>query len=156
MVSLFWNSAMIRGRDEVYAAAMPLRGTKRPPQLLMSAAYSLNFWDFQHFMVIIKPSSSSQVLGFDFQPKDPEDIYVALAALNGRAVPGTVLMRQLKKLPRNECWLVGYSKAEADAVEIAREFNKEWETNLRIGLHDCHDYTNSKNLFQTLCCILKN
>ncbi|KAG5109222.1 hypothetical protein JHK82_038445 [Glycine max] len=146
MVSLFWNSAMIRGRDEVYAAAMPLRGTKRPPQLLMSAAYSLNFWDFQHFMVIIKPSSSSQVLGFDFQPKDPEDIYVALAALNGRAVPGTVLMRQLKKLPRNECWLVGYSKAEADAVEIAREFNKEWETNLRIGLHDCHDYTNTPSL----------
>ncbi|KAH1211255.1 hypothetical protein GmHk_14G039746 [Glycine max] len=93
MVSLFWNSAMIRGRDEVYAAAMPLRATKRPPQLLMSAAYSLNFWDFQHFMVIIKPSSPSQ--------------------------------------------------AEADAVEIAREFNKEWETNLRIGLHDCHDYTNT-------------
>lgn len=61
MVSLFWNSAMIRGRDEVYAAAMPLRGTKRPPQLLMSAAYSLNLWDFQHFMVIIKPSSLSQV-----------------------------------------------------------------------------------------------
>lgn len=61
MVSLFWNSAMIRGRDEVYAAAMPLRATKRPPQLLMSAAYSLNFWDFQHFMVIIKPSSLSQV-----------------------------------------------------------------------------------------------
>ena len=46
-------------------------------------------------------------------------------------------MRQLKKLPRNKCWLVGYSKAEADAMEIAREFNKEWETNLRIGLHDC-------------------
>ncbi|XP_040865115.1 uncharacterized protein [Glycine max] len=81
------KTSMIRGRDEVYAAAMPLRATKRPPQLLMSAAYSLNFWDFQHFMVIIKPSSPSQVLGFDFQPKDPEDIYVALAALNGRAVP---------------------------------------------------------------------
>lgn len=62
-------------------------------------------------------------------------------------------MRQLKKLPRNKCWLVGYSKAEADAMEIAREFNKEWETNLRIGLHDCRDYTNSKNLFQTLCCL---
>ncbi|KAL2666202.1 hypothetical protein AAZX31_02G289300 [Glycine max] len=153
MVSLLSNSAMVRGRDEVYVAAMPLRATKGPPQLLMSAAYSLNLWDFQHFMVIIKPSSLSQVLVFDFQPKDPEDIYVALAALYGRAVPGTVLVRQLKKLPRNKCWLVGYSKAEADAMEIAREFNKEWETNLRIGLHDCRDYTNSKNLFQTLCCL---
>jgi len=29
-----------------------------------------------------------QVLVFDFQPKDPEDIYVAIAALYGRAVPG--------------------------------------------------------------------
>ncbi|RDX69960.1 hypothetical protein CR513_50858 [Mucuna pruriens] len=140
MVSLLSKSAMVRGIDEVYVAAMPLRATKGPPQLLMSAAYSLNFWDLQHFFVIIKPSSPSQVLVFDFQPKDPEDIYVALAALYGRAVPGAVLVRKLKKLPRNKCWLVGYS--EADAVEIAKEFNKKWETNLRIGLHDCRDYTN--------------
>lgn len=34
-----------------------------------------------------------QVLVFDFQPKDPEDIYVALAALNGRAVPGEINYR---------------------------------------------------------------
>ncbi|XP_027332961.1 uncharacterized protein LOC113847862 [Abrus precatorius] len=143
MESLSLKSAMLMGKDEVYVASMPLRATKGPPQLLMSAAYSLNFWDFQHFMVIIKPDSPSphsQVLVFDFQPKDPEDIYVALAALNGRAVRGTVRVRKLKKLPRNKCWLVGYS--EADTVEITREFNKKWETNLKIGLHDCRDYTN--------------
>ncbi|KAG2390668.1 uncharacterized protein HKW66_Vig0253940 [Vigna angularis] len=145
MASLFSNSPMVRGRDEVYVAAMPLRATKGPPQLLMSAAYSLNFWDLQHFMVIIKPYSPSQVLVFDFQPKDPEDIYVALAALYGTTVPGAVLVRKLQKLPRNKCWLVGYSTE--DAMEIAGEFNKKWETNLRIGLHDCRDYTNSKNLF---------
>jgi hypothetical protein len=29
-----------------------------------------------------------QVMVFDFQPKDPEDIYVALAGLSGRAIPG--------------------------------------------------------------------
>lgn len=45
------------GRDEVYVATMPLRATKGPPQLLMSAAYSLNLWDLQHLFVIIKPSS---------------------------------------------------------------------------------------------------
>ncbi|XP_061344140.1 uncharacterized protein LOC133290096 isoform X2 [Gastrolobium bilobum] len=143
MVSLLSNSAMVRGRDEVYVAAMPLRATKGPPQLLMSAAYSLNFWDLQHFMVIIKPCSPSlhsQVLVFDFQPKDPEDIYVALGVLSGRAVPGAILVRKLKKLPRSKCWLVGYSKA--DAVEIASEFNEKWETSLRIGLNDCRDYTN--------------
>ncbi|AET00968.2 hypothetical protein MtrunA17_Chr5g0447981 [Medicago truncatula] len=131
---------MVRGREEVYVAAMPLRASKGPPQLLMSAAYSLNIWDLQHFMVIIKPSSPSQVLVFDFQPKDPEDIYVALAVLSGRAVPGAVLVRKLKRLPRSKCWLVGY--AEADAVEIASEFNKKWETDLRIGVNDCRDYTN--------------
>ncbi|KAK7299833.1 hypothetical protein RJT34_10661 [Clitoria ternatea] len=135
------NSTVLRFRDEVYVAAMPLRAAKGPPQFLMSAAYSLNFWDFQHFMVIISPSPHSQVLVFDFQPKDPEDIYVAVTALYGKAVPGAVLVRKLKKVPRNKCWLVGYSKVD-DAVETAREFNKEWETNLRIGLHDCRDYTN--------------
>lgn len=88
MASLVSNTRMISARNEVYVAAMPLRATKGPPQLLMSAAYSLNLWDFQHLMVIIKPSSSSQVLVFDFQPKDPENIYVALSALFGRAVPG--------------------------------------------------------------------
>jgi hypothetical protein len=61
MVSVVSNTSMVRGREEVYVAAMPLRATKGPPQLLMSAAYSLNLWDFQHFMVIIKPSSPSQV-----------------------------------------------------------------------------------------------
>lgn len=53
------------GRDEVYVAAVPLRATKGPAQLLTSTAYSLNLWDLQHFMVIIKPSSPpphSQVL----------------------------------------------------------------------------------------------
>uniref|UniRef100_A0A0V0GXV3 Putative ovule protein n=1 Tax=Solanum chacoense TaxID=4108 RepID=A0A0V0GXV3_SOLCH len=77
-------------RDEVYVAAVPLRATKGPAQLLMSTAYSLNFWDLQHFMVIINPSSSlhSQVLVYDFQPQDPESIAVAVAALSGRNVPG--------------------------------------------------------------------
>ena len=58
------KSTMKRGKDEVYVAAVALRATKGPAQLFMSAAYSLNLWDLQHFMVIIKPSSpplSSQV-----------------------------------------------------------------------------------------------
>lgn len=58
MASVFANSAAAtRGRDEVYVAAVPLRATKGPAQLLMSSAYTLNVWDLQHFMVIIKPSS---------------------------------------------------------------------------------------------------
>ncbi|KAI4308441.1 hypothetical protein L6164_031518 [Bauhinia variegata] len=143
MASLFWNPTITSGRDEVYVAAMPLRAAKGPAQLAMSAAYSLNLWDLQHFMVILKSSSpppQSQVLVFDFQPQDPEDIFVAFAVLSGRSVPGAVLARKLKTLPRSKCWFVGYSKA--DAADIASAFNKNWDTSLRVGLHDCRDYTN--------------
>ncbi|KAL7216382.1 hypothetical protein ACSBR1_028345 [Camellia fascicularis] len=82
-----------RSRDQVYVAAVPLRAAKGPAQLIMSSAYSLNLWDLQHFMVLIKPSSSasspplSQTSVFDFQPQDPGNIYVALAALSGRKIP---------------------------------------------------------------------
>lgn len=64
------KTKMARGReDEVYVAAVPLRATKGPAQLLMSAAYSLNLWDLQHFMVLLKPHSPSpqfQVSDFSF------------------------------------------------------------------------------------------
>ncbi|KAG5606663.1 hypothetical protein H5410_028155 [Solanum commersonii] len=128
-------------RDEVYVAAVPLRATKGPAQLLMSTAYSLNFWDLQHFMVIINPSSlHSQVLVYDFQPQDPESIAVAVAALSGRNVPGVVLTRTLKKLPKRKCWFVGYS--ETDAMDAANRFNKGWHTDLRINHQDCRNYVN--------------
>ncbi|EXC34934.1 hypothetical protein L484_020051 [Morus notabilis] len=141
---------MARGRDEVYVAAVPLRATKGPAQLLMSAAYSLNLWDFQHFMVIIKPHSPPpqfQALVYDFQPKDPESVYVALEALSGRPVSGVVLTRTLSKLPKNKCWFVGPSKE--NAADKACEFNKNWEMNLRVGKHDCRDYTNGLVEFLT-------
>ncbi|KAF7831616.1 uncharacterized protein G2W53_013949 [Senna tora] len=54
---------------------------------------------------------------------------------------GAVLVRKMKKLPRSKCWFVGYSKEE-DGVGMASEFNKNWDSNLRVGVHDCRDYTN--------------
>ncbi|PON46506.1 PTB domain engulfment adapter [Parasponia andersonii] len=155
MASLLTKSTTTRGRDQVYVATVPLRATKGPPQLLMSAAYSLNLWDLQHFMVIIKPQSPppdfqvslpsklripTWVLVYDFQPKDPENIYVALEVLSGRPIPGAILTRKLSKLPRNKCWFVGSSKV--NATDMACEFNKNWGTDLRVGHHDCRDYTN--------------
>ncbi|KAK9663932.1 hypothetical protein RND81_14G007200 [Saponaria officinalis] len=129
-------------RDRVYIAAMPLRATKGPAQLLFSAAYSLNVWHLQHFMLILKPApSDSQGLVFDFQPQDPENIFVALAALSGRPVPGTILTRKIAKLPRKRCWYVGLSKLD-NGVEAAFEFSGNWPTDLRIGKHDCRHYTN--------------
>lgn len=54
-------------RDAVYVASVPLRAAKGPPQLLMSAAYSVGLWDLQHFMVAIKPAASqSKVWPFSF------------------------------------------------------------------------------------------
>nr|XP_009777889.1 PREDICTED: uncharacterized protein LOC104227350 isoform X2 [Nicotiana sylvestris] len=137
-------------RDEVYVAAVPLRATKGPAQLLMSTAYSFNLWDLQHFMVIINPNSSSlpsQALVYDFQPQDPESIAVAVAALSGRNVPGVVRMRTLKKLPTRKCWFAGYSKS--DAIDAANKFNKGWETDLRIKHHDCRNYANVEYLTGT-------
>ncbi|KAK3404365.1 hypothetical protein EUGRSUZ_K00670 [Eucalyptus grandis] len=137
------SPARIAGRDEVYVAAVPLRATKGPAQLLTSAAYSLKLWDFQHFMVIIRatsPPSDSQAFVFDFQPEDPENVYVALAALSGRSIPGTVLKRKLTKLPKERCWFVG--SCGEHALDVACKFSNHWETHLKIGHHDCRDYAN--------------
>ncbi|XP_068345386.1 uncharacterized protein [Pyrus communis] len=93
MGSQLIQPTVTKGRDEVYVAAVPLRATKGDAQLLTSAAYSLNLWNLLHFMVIIKPSSpppDCQAMVFDFQPKDPENIYVALAVLSGKAISGLV------------------------------------------------------------------
>ncbi|KAK6919254.1 hypothetical protein RJ641_015158 [Dillenia turbinata] len=78
-------------------------------------------------MVIIKPSSppQSQAFVFDFQPKDPEDMNVALAALLGREVPA---------LERYQDPVM--------AIDIVCKFNDRWQTGLRIRYHDCRDYTN--------------
>ncbi|MCL7022022.1 hypothetical protein MKW94_014293 [Papaver nudicaule] len=129
--------------DGIYVAAMPLRASKGPAQIVMSLTYSLNLWDLQHYMVIIKPNSpqpQSQAFVFDFQLQDPENINVAISALSGRRVPGAILVRKLAKLPNKKCWFVGYSSI--DSLSRANKFNEIWETDLRIGLHDCRDYTN--------------
>lgn len=78
-----FSGARCCSRDEVYVAAVALKG---PAQLL----FSLNLWDLQHFMVITKPSSSSYPLTvYDFQPQDPESIWLAAAALSHTKIPGT-------------------------------------------------------------------
>nr|GEV33131.1 hypothetical protein [Tanacetum cinerariifolium] len=46
--------------NDVYVAAVPLRAASGPPQLVMSAAYSLYVsWDLQHFMVLTTPASAT-------------------------------------------------------------------------------------------------
>ncbi|CAM8941251.1 unnamed protein product [Rhodiola kirilowii] len=82
----------------------------------------------------------TDVCAFDFQPIDPENIYVAMAALSGRPIPGVVLERKMERLPRTRCWFVG--QTDAGAIERSYVFNEGWESGLSIGSHDCRDYTN--------------
>ncbi|KAF6161942.1 hypothetical protein GIB67_014144 [Kingdonia uniflora] len=137
------KSPIPSNKDSIYVAAMPLRASKGPPQMLMSLAFSLNLRDLQHYMVIIKPYSSApqtQVHVFDFQPQIPENASVALSALSGKRVPGVIMLRKLSKLPERKCWLVGITKV--DGIDRAKIFNERWDTALKIGEHDCRDYTN--------------
>ncbi|KAD4179051.1 hypothetical protein R6Q59_022615 [Mikania micrantha] len=129
-------------RSDVFVAAVPLRATKGPPQLVLSTAYSLNLsWDLQHFMVLsISIHLPSQVLVFDFQPQDTESISVALAALSGRKIPGVLQTRKMKNLPKMRCWRVG--SCNVDVEEVMRKFNSSWDTDLIVGHHDCRHYTN--------------
>ncbi|KAG7578763.1 hypothetical protein ISN45_Aa03g029280 [Arabidopsis thaliana x Arabidopsis arenosa] len=132
MASLFTPSPTTTsaGGDAVYVAAVPLKAAAGPPQLIMSMAYSLNLSYLQHFMVIV----------FDFQPRNPESIEAAISVLSGNLIPGVVLERRLKKVPRQRCWLVGSCKG--NAMEMAIDFNNSWGTDLRVGVHDCRNYTN--------------
>ncbi|WCJ37456.1 hypothetical protein M5689_018592 [Euphorbia peplus] len=133
------NNNNKKKEEEVYVGALPLRASKGVPQLLMSTAYSLNLFHFQHFFVSLSHPQGYVV--FDFQPKDPDNIFTALAVLSGTPVPGDVLVRNLKRLPRSKCWLIGSSKVD-DAIQVATKFTDEWDTNLRVGHHDCRHYTN--------------
>ncbi|PWA62626.1 hypothetical protein CTI12_AA362360 [Artemisia annua] len=131
------------GANNVYVAAVPLRAASGPPQLVMSAAYSLYLsWDLQHFMVLTTPSAKlpSQVSVFDFQPQDPESISAALAAVSGRKIPGVVQTRKMKKLPKTRCWMVG--SCNLDVADTIHKFNSNWDTDLIVGQHDCRHYTN--------------
>ncbi|CAN6479094.1 unnamed protein product [Victoria cruziana] len=130
-----------RKNDEVYVTTVPLRATKGPVQWLMSAVYSLNLWEMKHYMVVIRPSSTqSQAIVCDFQPQDPEDIFVALAALSGRQVPGITRVRSKMAVPKGRSWFVGLSKG--NAVDLTHRFNRSWRAELQLGRHDCRHYTN--------------
>lgn len=51
---------------------------------------------------------------------------------------GVIRLRKLEKLPKRKCWFV--SEARENAIDAATTFNENWETNLRIGRHDCRNY----------------
>ncbi|XP_078166439.1 PTB domain engulfment adapter [Carex rostrata] len=129
-------------KDAVYVAAVPLRAAPGPAQILLSTAYNFNFGyrHLRHYVVLIKSSHHDQVLLFDFQPKDSENIFAALAVISQRKLPGVILNREIRRIPRTRCWFVGFSKG--NSVEIANRFNQNWSTDLVVGTNDCRHYTN--------------
>ncbi|WOL12069.1 hypothetical protein Cni_G20832 [Canna indica] len=130
-----------KSRAAVYVAAVPLRAAKGPPQMLMSAVYLLGVWELQHFMVVIKPDpSQSQAIVFDFQPQDPENFHTVLAVLTQRHIPGVILKRMLRRMPKTRCWFIGFS--DTDSVHVANKFSEDWSTDLTVGRHDCRHFTN--------------
>ncbi|GAB2233752.1 hypothetical protein Droror1_Dr00002981 [Drosera rotundifolia] len=145
MKPLINPTTAVGSSHELFIASTPLRAAKGPPQFLLSAAYSLNVWDLQHFMLVIRssspPSLPPQVVVFDFQPKAPDDPFVAIAALSGRPVPGTILVRKMGNMPSRRCWRIGASIVD-DPIREAYEFNRGWDTHLQICHHDCRHYTN--------------
>lgn len=72
-----FSAASVPGelRDEVFVSALPLTATPGPPQLLMSAAYSLKLWDLRHYVVVLRPRFVSphpaQVAVSGFSPFNP-------------------------------------------------------------------------------------
>jgi hypothetical protein len=101
----------------VYVAAVPLRASKGPAQLVMSAGYSLGLWDLQHFMVLLRPDPArTQALVFDFQPQDPEDVGAALAVLSRSEIPG-------KKKASSRRWIQAARSREHRAWRNSRSKN---------------------------------
>lgn len=128
---------------EVYVGSMALRATPGPAQWGLSTAYSMRYWHLQHFMVLFKPpQQNGPCVVFDFQPKDPMNPFISLAALCGCGVPGIVQERELSTLPTKRHWLIGKARKEI-CISEARIFNQRWDTELKLGEHDCRHYTNA-------------
>ncbi|KAF3338292.1 hypothetical protein FCM35_KLT17129 [Carex littledalei] len=119
-------------KDTVYVAAVPLRAAPGPAQMMLSTAYNFDF-GHHHLRLYV-------VLLFDFQPKDPENIFAALAVISQKKLPGVILKREITRIPRTRCWFVGFSKG--NTLEIANRFNQNWSTDLVVGTNDCRHYTN--------------
>lgn len=54
----------------------------------VSLIYLVNIEGIFSLLSLMQSENYMQAFVFDFQPEDPENIYTALAALSGRAVPG--------------------------------------------------------------------
>ncbi|KAH8967254.1 hypothetical protein BDL97_03G067800 [Sphagnum fallax] len=127
---------------DVYVGTLRLIVSPGPAQWATQAAYAAGLaGDLLHYITILHPRTlGSPCTVMDFQPQNPEDPLVALAALMGHGIPGVVQERTIPKLQVKNCWWVGTTKPERN-LESAQEFNRGWCCELVLGVHDCRHYT---------------
>ncbi|KAL5207078.1 hypothetical protein ABZP36_031513 [Zizania latifolia] len=81
----------------------------------------------------------SQAFVFDFQPREPEDVLAAFAALSQSKIPGVVRRRTLRRVPDTRRWLVVHCDGDGDgdaAVHAADRFSERWPTAARLSRRD--------------------
>ncbi|CAK9220077.1 unnamed protein product [Sphagnum troendelagicum] len=127
---------------DVYVGTLRLIVSPGPARWATQAAYAAGLaGDLLHYITILHPRTlGSPCTVMDFQPQNPEDPLVAVAALMGHGIPGVVQERTIPKLQVKNCWRVGTTKPERN-LESAQEFNRGWCCELVLGVHDCRHYT---------------
>ncbi|CAL5223345.1 g5848 [Coccomyxa viridis] len=98
-----------------------------------------------HTMTIVEealeedPSLKAYTL-FDFLPMRATSPVTAASLLAGGKWPGLKRERQLRRIPKHRCKLIGEATVPR-AVDAARRFNGSWDSDIQLLRHDCHHHT---------------
>ncbi|KAF5843870.1 hypothetical protein DUNSADRAFT_5108, partial [Dunaliella salina] len=124
----------------VYTGCMPLEG------LEFLGAVS----EKHQFVAVESPCEERICVSLhDFLPINPKSPLTAVRLLSGGSAPGEVRTRKLRKLPRG-CRLVGKTHPSVlDALASIKDFNRNWDTELRLQHNDCSHYAHG--LISHLC-----
>mmetsp|Transcript_18867 Transcript_18867/g.41331 ORF Transcript_18867/g.41331 Transcript_18867/m.41331 type:complete len:230 (+) Transcript_18867:95-784(+) len=96
----------------------------------------------EHSVVVLHCEERNVYRALDFLPSDPTNPQTALRLLSGREVPGLLRVRNLPKLPRQNCKRIGPALM-ADAMDEATLFHHQWDTRLRLFSNDCRTHANA-------------
>ncbi|EIE27203.1 hypothetical protein COCSUDRAFT_38937 [Coccomyxa subellipsoidea C-169] len=77
---------------------------------------------------------------FDFLPADAMALRTTATLMAGGSVKGILRERQLRRLPRRRCSLIGEATVP-EAMQMARCFNEIWPCELKLLVNDCHSHT---------------
>eukprot|EP00887_Chlorella_sp_A99_P005274 scaffold1.g5274.t1 len=127
-------------RALVYRATQPLEG---PPWQELGRALGPLFppeLALHHTLLLATPGD--RILLFDFLPADPTSPFTAALLLTGRTVPGVTRVRELRRLPRWRCVLVGAAR-HPDPVRAALAFSADYGHELSLTRRHCGHFVDS-------------